>query len=87
MSLKVEQSVWIAASRERVWRAITDPEQLSQWWSPHRWEIPLAEGQSLEQVFTVSGRVEQFSVERLASGAAMEVPARDGVVLRVVTQE
>jgi len=43
MSLKVEQSVWIAASRERVWRAITDPEQLSQWWSPHRWEIPSLE--------------------------------------------
>jgi len=30
----VERSIWIAASRERVWRAITDPEQIEQWFSP-----------------------------------------------------
>lgn len=30
----VERSIWIAASRERVWRAITDPEQLQEWFSP-----------------------------------------------------
>jgi uncharacterized protein YndB with AHSA1/START domain len=30
----VERSIWIAASRERVWRAITDPEQIEKWFSP-----------------------------------------------------
>jgi uncharacterized protein YndB with AHSA1/START domain len=30
----VERSLWIAAPRERVWQAITDPEQLQQWFSP-----------------------------------------------------
>jgi uncharacterized protein YndB with AHSA1/START domain len=32
--LAVERSIWIAASRERVWRAITDPEQVEKWFSP-----------------------------------------------------
>jgi uncharacterized protein YndB with AHSA1/START domain len=30
----VERSIWIGASRERVWRAITDPKQIQQWFSP-----------------------------------------------------
>jgi uncharacterized protein YndB with AHSA1/START domain len=30
----VERSIWIAAPRERVWRAITDPEQIEKWFSP-----------------------------------------------------
>lgn len=30
----VERSIWIAAPRERVWRAISDPEQLDKWFSP-----------------------------------------------------
>jgi uncharacterized protein YndB with AHSA1/START domain len=30
----VERSIWIKAPRERVWRAITDPEQIQQWFSP-----------------------------------------------------
>lgn len=39
--LAVERSVWVAASRERVWRAVTEPEQLSQWYAPGSpWEIP-----------------------------------------------
>ena len=29
-----ERSIWIDASRERVWQAITDPKQLQQWYSP-----------------------------------------------------
>jgi uncharacterized protein YndB with AHSA1/START domain len=32
--LSVERSIWIAAPRERVWRAITDPLQMQQWFSP-----------------------------------------------------
>jgi len=30
----VERSIWIAAPRERVWHAITDPAQLEKWFSP-----------------------------------------------------
>ena len=30
----VERSIWIAAPRERVWSAITDPIQLEMWFSP-----------------------------------------------------
>ncbi len=33
-TLAVERSIWIDAKRERVWQAITDPEQIGQWFSP-----------------------------------------------------
>ena len=33
-SFAVERSIWIAAPRERVWSAITDPAQLEMWFSP-----------------------------------------------------
>ncbi len=32
--IAIERNIWIAASRERVWRAITDPKQMEQWFSP-----------------------------------------------------
>lgn len=36
----IERSIWIAATRERVWQAITDPKQLQQWFSPNTpWEL------------------------------------------------
>jgi uncharacterized protein YndB with AHSA1/START domain len=39
--LAVERAVWISAARERVWLAMTDPEQLKQWYAPGcPWEIP-----------------------------------------------
>jgi uncharacterized protein YndB with AHSA1/START domain len=39
--LAVERSIWIAAPRERAWRAVTEPEQLDQWYATYyRWEIP-----------------------------------------------
>ena len=33
-SFAVESNIWIAAPRERVWSAITDPTQLESWFSP-----------------------------------------------------
>lgn len=40
----VERSIWIAAPRERVWRAIIDPAQLQQWYSPGTtWQMPALE--------------------------------------------
>lgn len=39
--LKVERSIWIEAKPERVWSAITEPDQLSVWFAPGaKWEIP-----------------------------------------------
>lgn len=38
----VERSIWIAASRERVWQAITDDKQIVKWWADY-WEIPTLE--------------------------------------------
>jgi uncharacterized protein YndB with AHSA1/START domain len=32
--IAVERSIWINASRERVWQAITDPVQVEKWFSP-----------------------------------------------------
>jgi uncharacterized protein YndB with AHSA1/START domain len=30
----IERSIWIRAPRERVWRAVTDPAEIAQWFSP-----------------------------------------------------
>ncbi|RAV15598.1 SRPBCC domain-containing protein [Paenibacillus contaminans] len=39
--LTVVRTIWIQASRERVWAAVTEAEQLSRWYSPGSpWEIP-----------------------------------------------
>src|SRR5262245_25152979 len=32
--LAVVRSIWIAAPRERVWEAVTEPEQVAQWFLP-----------------------------------------------------
>lgn len=32
--IAVERSIWIAASQERVWRAVTEPAQIERWFSP-----------------------------------------------------
>ncbi|HWQ15589.1 MAG TPA: SRPBCC domain-containing protein, partial [Roseiflexaceae bacterium] len=32
--LTVERSIWIDAPRERVWQALTDPEQVARWLLP-----------------------------------------------------
>lgn len=40
----VERSIWIKASRERVWQAITDPRLIEQWFSPGTpWRLSSAE--------------------------------------------
>lgn len=32
--IAIERSIWINAPRERVWRALTDPAQVEQWFAP-----------------------------------------------------
>jgi uncharacterized protein YndB with AHSA1/START domain len=42
--LAIERSVWIDAPRERVWRAITDPKQIQEWFSPTTvWQLSALE--------------------------------------------
>jgi uncharacterized protein YndB with AHSA1/START domain len=39
--IAVERSVWIHAPINRVWLAVTDAQQLSQWYATYyKWEIP-----------------------------------------------
>ena len=33
-TMAVERSIWIKAPRQRIWQAVTDPEQLVQWFVP-----------------------------------------------------
>jgi uncharacterized protein YndB with AHSA1/START domain len=64
----IERSIWIGAPRERVWRAITDPEQIAQWFSPGtKWE-----GTGLE----VGGRMFVLNPE---TGAEMYVQVVEAV--------
>ena len=53
--------------------------------APYRWQIPLAAGETVEQVFTASGEVSRVAVEQGSEQATVTVPAIDGVVLRVQT--
>jgi glycosidase len=49
----------------------------------YRWEVPMAEGTAIEQIFTASGNVQEFSIEHKAGQAYVTIPGRDGVVLRI----
>jgi glycosidase len=49
----------------------------------YRWSIPLNEGESVAQVFTASGAVESFPIERESGAAVVTVPACDGIVLKL----
>ena len=42
--IAVERTIWINARRERVWQAVTEPDQLSQWYATYyHWDIPALE--------------------------------------------
>lgn len=41
--ISVKRIVWIAAPRERVWKAVTDAKLMGQWWTPDEWRIPVLE--------------------------------------------
>jgi uncharacterized protein YndB with AHSA1/START domain len=43
-TFSVERSIWIKTPRERVWQAVTDPQQIQQWYSPNTaWVITALE--------------------------------------------
>jgi uncharacterized protein YndB with AHSA1/START domain len=58
----IERSIWINASRERVWLALTDPEQVTSWFSP---------GTSFKTRGTGAGT--RLYVENLETGEEMYV--------------
>jgi cyclomaltodextrinase / maltogenic alpha-amylase / neopullulanase len=49
----------------------------------YQWEIPLAAGEELDQVFTASGNLSAFAIDRQSDKAIVTVPACDGVVLKL----
>jgi glycosidase len=51
------------------------------------WQIPLADGESLEQIFTASGDTQEIAIERRKDSASVHVPACDGVVLKLIRAE
>jgi cyclomaltodextrinase len=49
----------------------------------YQWDIPLAAGENLSQIFTASGNLSAFPIDRQADKAVVTVPACDGVVLQM----
>jgi hypothetical protein len=51
--------------------------------SPFAWKVPLKKNETVSQIFTAAGLVDQVTVESTAGNAIVTIPAVDGVVLRV----
>lgn len=51
-TIAVERSIVVHADRERVWRAITDSAQISQWFDGNmRWEFQLGVGEHINYYY------------------------------------
>jgi uncharacterized protein YndB with AHSA1/START domain len=62
--LAVERAVWISAAHERVWRAITDPEQLKQWYAPGcPWEIPALQVGTMVKFYNTDTDIQLAKIE------------------------
>lgn len=65
-ALTVERSIWIAASPERVWSAITEPAQLSVWFAPGaKWEIPRLEKGGVVKFYNTETDIAVHTIEVL----------------------
>jgi glycosidase len=53
----------------------------------YHWKIPLTSGKAVEQIFTASGDIGQFTIDSNDDTAVITVPPIDGVVLRVTAKE
>jgi uncharacterized protein YndB with AHSA1/START domain len=63
-SVAVERRVWINVSRKRVWRAITEPEQLEQWYAPGcPWVIPTLEVGETVKFYNTDTDIQLAAVE------------------------
>lgn len=74
--LKVEQSIWIKATRERIWEALTNPKQLMQWFIPN---LPHAtmkdDGQGKLTVYMGPIAMDVMRLENLESPRSLTVRA------------
>ncbi len=58
----VERSIWIKKSRERVWQAITEPQQIQQWYSPSSpWRISALEVGGTLSVYDEQTQADKFT--------------------------
>jgi glycosidase len=53
----------------------------------YRWQLQLADGQSIAQILTASGDADDFALHRDAAGMTVVIPPRDGVVLEMNRNE
>ena len=63
--MEENSSIWIDASIDKVWQAITDEQQLSQWYAPgSTWKIPsLVAGEKI--IFTLMPNAHNGLTEKL----------------------
>jgi uncharacterized protein YndB with AHSA1/START domain len=60
----VERTIWIAAPIERAWRAVTEPEALSQWYATCcRWEIPALEAGATIKFYNTDTDIQLATIE------------------------
>jgi uncharacterized protein YndB with AHSA1/START domain len=63
-TLAIERTVWIDAPRERVWRAITEPEQLKEWYAPGcPWEIPALRVDEIVKFYNTDTDIQHATIE------------------------
>jgi uncharacterized protein YndB with AHSA1/START domain len=63
-SLAIERRVWINAPRQRVWGAITEPEELKRWYAPGcPWVIPALEVGATVKFYNTDTDVQLATIE------------------------
>jgi uncharacterized protein YndB with AHSA1/START domain len=64
----VERQVWINAPRQRVWRALTEPEQLERWYAPGcPWVIPALEVGKTVKFYNTDTDIQPATIEVVES--------------------
>jgi uncharacterized protein YndB with AHSA1/START domain len=84
-NVAVERSIWIAAPPERVWQAITDPQQLDKWYATqYKWEIPALQVGARVTFYNSDTDILHATIEVLAPLREWRLrwdPVEQGVVL------
>jgi uncharacterized protein YndB with AHSA1/START domain len=63
-SVVVERRAWINAPRQRAWRAITEPDQLEQWYAPGcPWIIPALEVGTIVKFYNTDTDIQLAVIE------------------------
>jgi uncharacterized protein YndB with AHSA1/START domain len=60
-TISIERSIWMKASPQRVWQAITDPKQFQQWFSPNTdWQLSALEVGGRYYVYNEETKAETY---------------------------